>query len=249
MLRTRLLEALPTEEEAAIDDSGFDVSMRVLGEGELAGWLADARSAAATRVGDAPGRPLAGRHRRPDRAGVRDRGGRGVRLHRQARPRRRGGAGDLARGPGAAQGAPRRQGPDAGLRRARHAAGRASSATPRCRRTSPGPTSAPTTSPTSPSATSSASCKQGPGRRRPAQPRQGSTTRSGPGRRDRDAARPGGARPGRGARRRARGARRHPAAHRDRAAAGRPARADGADRHRRRRRPPQLARGPLRRPR
>ena len=40
MLRTRLLEALPTEEEAAIDDSGFDVSMRVLDDrraGRLAG--------------------------------------------------------------------------------------------------------------------------------------------------------------------------------------------------------------------
>jgi DNA polymerase-1 len=44
VLRTRLLEALPTEEEAEIDDSGFGVTMRVLGEGELAGWLADAAS-------------------------------------------------------------------------------------------------------------------------------------------------------------------------------------------------------------
>ena len=48
----------------------------------------------------------------------------------------------------AAQGAPRRQGPDAGARGAR--AGRCTgwSATPRWRRTSSGPTSAPTTSPT-----------------------------------------------------------------------------------------------------
>ncbi|HEX5090294.1 MAG TPA: DNA polymerase I [Nocardioides sp.] len=53
VLRTRLLEALPTEEEAAIDDSGFDVSMRVLGEGELAGWLAEHASSGA-RVGIHP---------------------------------------------------------------------------------------------------------------------------------------------------------------------------------------------------
>ncbi|WP_298512279.1 DNA polymerase I [uncultured Nocardioides sp.] len=53
VLRTRLLEALPTEEEAAIDDSGFDVSMRVLGTGELAGWLAD-NAAGTGRVGIHP---------------------------------------------------------------------------------------------------------------------------------------------------------------------------------------------------
>jgi DNA polymerase-1 len=53
VLRTRLLEALPTEEEAAIDDSGFDVSMRVLETGELAGWLADHASGAG-RVGIHP---------------------------------------------------------------------------------------------------------------------------------------------------------------------------------------------------
>jgi DNA polymerase I len=53
VLRTRLLEALPTEEEAAIDDSGFDVTMRVLGEGELGGWLAEHASSGA-RVGIHP---------------------------------------------------------------------------------------------------------------------------------------------------------------------------------------------------
>ena len=53
VLRTRLLEALPTEEEAAIDDSGFDVSMRVLEEGELPGWLAEHASDGA-RVGIHP---------------------------------------------------------------------------------------------------------------------------------------------------------------------------------------------------
>ncbi len=53
VLRTRLLEALPTEEEAAIDDSGFDVSMRVLDTGELAGWLAD-HASSGERVGIHP---------------------------------------------------------------------------------------------------------------------------------------------------------------------------------------------------
>jgi DNA polymerase I len=53
VLRTRLLEALPTEEEAEIDDSGFDVTMRVLAEGELVSWLADHASAGA-RVGIHP---------------------------------------------------------------------------------------------------------------------------------------------------------------------------------------------------
>jgi DNA polymerase-1 len=38
VLRTRLLEAIPTEEEAAVE-AGFDVSMQVLDTGELAAWL------------------------------------------------------------------------------------------------------------------------------------------------------------------------------------------------------------------
>jgi DNA polymerase-1 len=53
VLRTRLLEALPTEEEAEIDESGFDVSMRMLGEGELGGWLAD-HGSSGQRVGIHP---------------------------------------------------------------------------------------------------------------------------------------------------------------------------------------------------
>jgi DNA polymerase-1 len=40
VLRTRLLEAIPTEEDA-VDESGFEVSMQVLETGELAGWLAE----------------------------------------------------------------------------------------------------------------------------------------------------------------------------------------------------------------
>ena len=53
VLRTRLIEALPSEEEAAIDDSGFDVTMRVLETGELPGWLSEHASGAA-RVGIHP---------------------------------------------------------------------------------------------------------------------------------------------------------------------------------------------------
>ena len=49
VLRTRLLEAIPTEEDA-VDESGFEVSMRVLGDGELPAWLAD-NTGPETRVG------------------------------------------------------------------------------------------------------------------------------------------------------------------------------------------------------
>jgi DNA polymerase-1 len=49
VLRTRLLEAIPTEEDA-VDESGFEVSMRVLETGELAGWLAE-HAGAGARVG------------------------------------------------------------------------------------------------------------------------------------------------------------------------------------------------------
>ena len=59
VLRTRLLEAIPTEEDA-VDESGFDVSMRVLGPGELAGWLAE-HAAGGQRVGLHPVGSLAGR--------------------------------------------------------------------------------------------------------------------------------------------------------------------------------------------
>ena len=49
VLRTRLLEAIPTEEEAAVEP-GFDVTMRVLQGDELPGWLAE-HAGAGTRVG------------------------------------------------------------------------------------------------------------------------------------------------------------------------------------------------------
>jgi DNA polymerase-1 len=49
VLRTRLLEAIPTEEDAVVEP-GFDVSMRVLDTGELAGWLAE-HAGAGERVG------------------------------------------------------------------------------------------------------------------------------------------------------------------------------------------------------
>jgi DNA polymerase-1 len=53
VLRTRLIEALPSEEEAAIDDSGFDVTMRVLDTGELPAWLAE-HASDGSRVGIHP---------------------------------------------------------------------------------------------------------------------------------------------------------------------------------------------------
>ena len=154
----------------------------------------------------------------------------------------------LARRPGAAQGAARRQGPDARAGRARAGRCAGSTATPRCRRTSSGPTSAPTTWPTSPLRYLKRELRAG-GRRRPASSAfDGSTATPAP-------RGPRCCTPARsldladGARRRARGARRHPAARRRRAAAGRRARRDGADRHRGRRRPPRVAGGALRRPR
>ncbi|MBJ7355927.1 DNA polymerase I, partial [Nocardioides sp.] len=49
VLRTRLLEAIPTEEDA-VDEAGFDVSMRVLDTGEVAGWLAE-HAGSGERVG------------------------------------------------------------------------------------------------------------------------------------------------------------------------------------------------------
>ena len=66
----------------------------------------------------------------------------------RARPRGRRGPRRLARRRATPQGAARRQGPDARPGRPRLAAARARRATPRCRPTSPGPTSAPTTWPT-----------------------------------------------------------------------------------------------------
>ena len=54
VLRTRLLEALPTEEEAAIDDSGFDVSMRVLDDRRAAPGGSPTTRRAASRVGIHP---------------------------------------------------------------------------------------------------------------------------------------------------------------------------------------------------
>ena len=76
------------------------------------------------RAGSASTRSATGRPaRRPPRSGVRHRGGCRLRHHRQARRRRRGGAGRVAQGRLQAEGPPRRQGTDAGVRRARDAAG------------------------------------------------------------------------------------------------------------------------------
>ena len=145
VLRDRLFETLSSEEE--IEGDGFDVGVSELAAGGLGAWLADAR--VRRRAGRrARARRLARRHRRRAGPGPRDRRRRGVgrRLDDHARGRR--GARAVAGRRRAAEGAPRRQGADAGPGRPRLVARRARRATPRCRRTSRDPTSAPTTSPT-----------------------------------------------------------------------------------------------------
>ena len=143
-----------------IDDSGFDARRRAgSAPGEVAGWLADARPSGQPRRRHVRG--LAGARAPATSTGLALAAADGtaawvdVASRRRPRTTRRSSAwlGD----PGAAQGAARRQGPDAGAGGPRLAAARAWSATPRSRPTSSGPTSAPTTSPTSPCATSSAS--------------------------------------------------------------------------------------------
>ncbi len=147
VLRTRLLEALPTEEEAAIDDSGFDVSMRVLDTGELPG-LAGRPRVERRESRHPPGRPLA----RPAPATC---------WRWRSRPRRA-----PPTSPPTSSTSPTRRRWPAGSRTppsprcsttprdrcspSRHAGCRSPgwSATPRCRPTSPVPTSAPTTWPT-----------------------------------------------------------------------------------------------------
>src|SRR4051794_12965525 len=52
VLRTRLLEAIPTEEDVVDVESGFEVAMRRLDPGELAAWLGEhAPGSAGRRVG------------------------------------------------------------------------------------------------------------------------------------------------------------------------------------------------------
>ena len=182
VLRTRLLEALPSEEEAAIDDSGFDVSMRVLDDrraGRLAGRARVARRAgsASTRSatgGPAPATSLALAFATED--------GRRLRRHRQARrrpTRRRWPPG--SRTPSQPKVLHDAKGPMLALRRARDAAGRAGARhravgvprPPRPALLRPGRPDRPL-----PQARAAA----GAGRRRPAQPRGARRRRgSGPG--------------------------------------------------------------------
>jgi DNA polymerase I len=53
VLRTRLLEAIPSEGEDEIDESGFEVAMQQLAPGEVGGWLAE-HAVAGVRVGVHP---------------------------------------------------------------------------------------------------------------------------------------------------------------------------------------------------
>ncbi len=148
---------VPGAARPAVRDPGVrggDRRQRLRARRHPAGGRRARRLAGRARVREGPGRGagaghLAGRHRRRvrDRPGQRRRG-RGLARRRADLARGRRGAGDVARRRVGAQGAARRQGADAGAGRAGLGAGRASGATPRCRRTSPVPTSAPTTWPT-----------------------------------------------------------------------------------------------------
>ena len=123
VLRTRLLEALPTEEEAAIDDSGFDVSMRVLDTGELSGWLAD-HASSGERVGIHPvGHWAAGTGDLLALAFATEEGAAYVTTDKLDVDDEEALA-DWLKDAVQAQGAPRRQGTDARLRGARDAARR-----------------------------------------------------------------------------------------------------------------------------
>ena len=142
MLRDRLFETLTSEEE--IDDSGFDVAMTALTGGALGpGW----RTTRQTERGSActSGRWGAGSG---DVTGLAFATGDGTAAWISADdvdPADQAALADWL-GDEAAQGPARRQGPDAGASRLGCRWGL--SATPRCRRTSPAPTSAPTTWPT-----------------------------------------------------------------------------------------------------
>ena len=245
VLRTRLLEAIPTEEEARSTSPASTSRCGVLEDRRARRLAGRARRATGDRVGVHPvGHWRAGTGDVTALAFATEDGAAYVSTDRLD-PADEEALATWLRRPGAAQGAARRQGADARPRRPRHAAGRA-----RARHRAvglPRPARPALLRPRRPDgplpqARAQAGRRRG-GRRGPARASTWATpTRTPAG--DRDAARAGGARPGRGARRRARGARRHPAAHRDRAAAGRPAGPDGADRHRRRRRPPPVASRP-----
>ena len=147
VLRERLLESWDVQHDD-IDDSGFELAGATLGGRRGRRLAGRARRRADAHRADRA-RRLGRRHRRGARAGAgrgRRPGGLDRRRRGHARGRRR--RDDVARRPQPGQGAPRRQGPDAGSGRARLAARAGWSATPPSRPTSCAPTSAPTTWPT-----------------------------------------------------------------------------------------------------
>ena len=155
VLRDRLFATLESEEE--VEEVDFDLDLTRLAPGELAGWL---------RQHAAPASGSACRCRAPGEPGTGDVYALALATGDEAAawldveqitPEDDAALADWLADAGYQQGAARRQGPDAGAGRPRLDAAPAWSATPRCRRTSPAPTSAPTTWPTSPCATSSAS--------------------------------------------------------------------------------------------
>ena len=146
VLRDRLFETLTSEEE--IDDSGFDVAMTVLAGGQLARWLAE-HAASGERVGV----HVVGRWG----AGTGDVTGLALRDDRRYRGLgRRPTSSTPTTRPRSPPGWPTRSGrrccttPRGRCSRSRPGGCRCPgwTATPRSRRTSPAPTSAPTTSPT-----------------------------------------------------------------------------------------------------
>ena len=155
VLRDRLFETVKSEVEEDIDDSGFELSGTVLGAGEVAPWLA---AHAAERVGlTVQGTWRAGTGEVRSVALAAADGSRRLARRRRGDPRR-----TTRPWPPGSPTRPHPRScttPRARCSRWRRAAGPSPgwSATPRWRRTSSVPTSAPSTSPTSPCATSSAS--------------------------------------------------------------------------------------------
>ncbi len=198
VLRDRLFETLESEED--IDDSGFALDMARLAPGEVGGWLAD-NASDGKRVGvHVEGSWRAGFGRRAD-AVVRH-----GRRHGRPRGRRgdhaRGRRGDrvLVRRPRPAEGAARREGPDARPGGARVAVDRSR---PRHRALGvPRPAGPALLRPRRPDgALPQARAEAGQHRRRPAEPGRSRRRHR---QRDRDAARECGARPRGRPRRRAR---------------------------------------------
>ena len=247
VLRERLLESWDVQHEE-IDESGFELAGARLGQGEVAGWLAEHTGEGRTGVtvqgrwGSGSGEVWSVALAAADGTGAWFDAA-------EVTPEDDAAVMTWFDDPGhdeARQGAPRRQGPDARAGGARLAAARTG------QRHRPGGVPRPARPallrPGRPDAAlPQARAQAGRHRRRPADLRRPRRLGRHRRHRHRDAARPRGRRPRRRARPRDRGARRHPPAGRGGAAAHRPAGADGADRHRRRRRPPAVAGGGVRR--